>query len=84
MRFGTVLVIRVTTLNNNLIEMTIIYFLVFFMMVIIFAIITHRLNNKAKCSHDWADEGEGVVKCSKCNKCISTHTYENNNEQIAA
>jgi len=58
--------------------MILIYFFGFFTTVSIFAIITNRLNQKEKCNHNWEDKGDGVLKCSKCNKNIKQHgNYDN-------
>jgi hypothetical protein len=50
--------------------MILIYFAGFFLMVSIYAIITNRLNEKAKCDHSWDDRGDDGIKCAKCNKSL--------------
>ena len=73
----------VVTNNIETIVMILIYFLGFFVAVSVYAIITSKLNQKEKCDHEWEDKGEGVIKCSKCNKNIKLqNTYDN--EHIAA
>jgi hypothetical protein len=63
--------------------MIVIWLIGFFILLSIFAMITSKLNHKAKCTHEWEDEGAGVMKCSKCNKRIHLeHPFEN--EQAAA
>ena len=61
--------------------MTLIYYtLGFFTMVSVYALITSKLNQKAKCSHDWEEKGEGVLHCRKCNRNIQLqNTYHNEN-----
>ncbi|MDB5022585.1 MAG: hypothetical protein JWP78_340 [Mucilaginibacter sp.] len=46
-----------------------IYLLLFMLLVVVIGIVTHKLNAKPLCDHDW-HEHDHVVKCSKCNKCI--------------
>ncbi len=59
------------------------YFLGFFTMVCVYAMVTNRLNQKAKCDHNWEDKADGVIKCSKCHKSIQLqNTY--NDEHITA
>jgi len=53
-----------------------IYFLGFFILVVVYALITNRLNRKTKCSHDWKDEENGAARCAKCDKVIQ-NTYNN-------
>ena len=63
--------------------MIVIYFLGFFSMVCVYAVITSRLNEKAKCNHDWKDKADGIIECSKCNKSVRLqNTYDN--EHLAA
>ncbi len=49
-----------------------IYFLSFVLLVAVIGIVTHKLNMKAPCDHNW-EEQDAVVKCTKCNKCIPKH-----------
>jgi hypothetical protein len=52
-------------------------------MVCIYAIITSKLNQKAKCDHDWEENANGVARCRKCNKSFQSHgAYDN--EHMAA
>jgi hypothetical protein len=63
--------------------MSIIYLLAFFIAVLIFAAITSKLNRKTKCTHDWEEQGRGVIKCRKCNKSVHLQNgYDN--EHMAA
>lgn len=82
MSFGTVLAIPVVTHNIETIVMILIYFLGFFTMVCVYAMVTNRLNQKAKCDHNWEDKADGVIKCSKCNKSIKLQNHYD--EHIAA
>lgn len=53
------------------------WFFAILIMVFIYAIVTSIVNNKPQCNHIWDDLGEGVQKCSKCNKTIHLgHSYE--------
>jgi len=63
--------------------MILIYFFGFFIMVSVYAIITSKLNQKEKCNHNWEDMGEGMLKCSKCNKNIKLQNTHDN-EHMAA
>lgn len=49
-----------------------IYVLLFILLVAAIAIVTHKINAKPACEHDWHEQGE-KVKCSKCNKCIPNY-----------
>jgi hypothetical protein len=57
-----------------------IYFLSFILLVAVIAIVTHKLNAKTPCDHQW-EKHDGSVKCSKCGKKIpdyitaTTNTY---------
>jgi len=64
--------------------MTFIYSIIGFLTTVsVYAIITSKLNQKTKCSHDWEEKGEGVLHCQKCNRNIQLqNTYQN--ENIAA
>jgi hypothetical protein len=46
-----------------------IYLLLFILVVVVIGIVTHKLNAKPLCNHDW-HEHDQIVKCNKCNKCI--------------
>ena len=50
-----------------------IYVLFFILLVAAIAIVTHKLNAKPLCDHDWHEHGE-KVKCSKCSKTIPNYS----------
>jgi len=50
-----------------------IYVLLFILLVAAIAIVTHKLNAKPLCEHDWQEHSE-KVKCSKCSKCIPNYS----------
>ncbi|MDB5141540.1 MAG: hypothetical protein JWQ66_253 [Mucilaginibacter sp.] len=50
-----------------------IYVLIFIFAVAIIGIVTHKINTKPACEHDWHEHGD-KVKCSKCNKSIPNYS----------
>jgi hypothetical protein len=50
-----------------------IYLLTFILVVAIIGIVTHKINARPTCEHDWHEHGD-KVKCSKCNKTIPNYS----------
>jgi len=53
------------------------YLTLFTLLVAAIAVVTHKLNAKAKCDHNWV-EHDHSAKCSKCGKKIPGYTTANN------
>lgn len=49
-----------------------IYILLFIFLVAAIAIVTHKINTKTPCNHNWEENGT-TLKCSKCSKCIPNY-----------
>lgn len=53
------------------------YSILFLFIVLTYAAITSRLNKKSKCAHDWNDQENGDLKCTKCDRVIRLeHLHE--------
>jgi hypothetical protein len=59
-----------------------IYLVIFMFVVVVIGIVTHKLNAKPLCDHDW-HEMDHTVKCNKCNKCIPKHANSNTYSEAA-
>ncbi|MFB9843078.1 hypothetical protein [Mucilaginibacter ginsenosidivorans] len=53
------------------------YLSLFVLLVAAIAVVTHKLNAKPQCDHNW-EEKHNSFKCSKCGKKIPDYTVENN------
>jgi hypothetical protein len=54
------------------------YVLLFVLLVTVIAIVTHKINTKVPCDHDW-HEHDDKVKCSKCSKSIPNYNTSASN-----
>lgn len=52
------------------------YLFLFMLLVVVIAVVTHRLNAKTPCAHDWKENGQ-AFKCTKCGKKIPDYTPVN-------
>jgi hypothetical protein len=59
-------------------QFVMIYFFIFILLVAAIAVVTHKLNAKTPCDHNW-EERDQAVKCSKCGKKIPDYINAANN-----
>ncbi len=59
------------------------YVLFFILLVAVIAIVTHKINTKVPCDHDW-HEHDHTLKCSKCSKSIPNYNPSTSSYSEAA
>jgi len=59
------------------------YLTLFILLIAAIAVVTHKLNAKTKCDHNWV-EHDHSVKCTKCGKKIPGYAQANDDSFIEA